>query len=139
MLYTAIFHIFNVLLDKSICLRTVKLYVVQLIVMLLHLTTITELILHFFKVIVLLIKLDRMMCFADSSYFLHISRSFTRTQVKSLIVILKLLPRKTLILGISLTFLPLIAMFPIKITQYCGKLGKVVGATLCNPDYPTLL
>ena len=63
------FRFFNVLLNKWNCFRPVELHVVQLIVILFHLTALTDLILYYFKFIVLLIKLDRMICFASSSYF----------------------------------------------------------------------
>ena len=43
------FTFFNELLHKSICFRTVELHVVQLIVILFHLTALTDLILHYFN------------------------------------------------------------------------------------------
>ena len=76
-----------------------------LCVILFHLTALSELMLYCFIFIVLLIKLDRI-CFADSSFFLHISKSFARTQVKTLIVKFRLLPGKTSTSGISLAFFP---------------------------------
>ena len=45
------FHFFNVLLNKSNCFRTVELHVVQLIVILFHLTTLTDLILYYFNLL----------------------------------------------------------------------------------------
>ena len=68
------FTFFNVLLDKSTCFGTLELHFVQLIVVPFHLTALTDLILYYYlKFIVLSIKFDRMICFAGSSYFLHIS------------------------------------------------------------------
>ena len=46
-----LFHFFNVLLNKSSCFRTVKLHVVLLIVILFHLTTLTDLILYYLNLL----------------------------------------------------------------------------------------
>ena len=81
-------------LNKSNYFRTVELHIFQLIVILFHLTGLTIIVL--FQFIVLLIKLGRI-------FFLYML-SLARTQVKSLTVKFRLLPRKTSILGISLTF-----------------------------------
>ena len=45
---------------------------IQLIVIVFHLTALIDLTLHYLKFIVLLIKLDRMICFADSLQILYI-------------------------------------------------------------------
>ena len=66
------------------------------------------------------------------------SSSFAIPQVKALIVKFRLLPRKTSISGISLTFFYYLTMFPIQIAQYVGNLNKGVGATIFNTDYPIL-
>ena len=126
MLYiSTFFTFFNVLLNKSNCFRTVELHVVQFIVL--------------FQFIVLLIKLNRI-------FFLHILSSFARPQVKTMIVKFRLLPRKTSISGISLTFFinrqyfqyrlfnivitwaKLLGQpYSIQITQFCGRSSKVMG------------
>ena len=83
-----------VLFNKPNCFGAAELHAVQLTVTPFHLTALTELMLYYYKFIVLLIELDRIICFAGSSYFFHISRSYARTHVKPLIVKFRLLPRK---------------------------------------------
>ena len=57
-------------LINQTALRTLELHVVQLIVILFYLAALTDLILYYFKLIVLLMKLDRMIFFAGVQYFL---------------------------------------------------------------------
>ena len=53
-------------LINQTALRTLELHVVQFIAILFHLTALTDLILYYFKLIALLMKLERMICFAGS-------------------------------------------------------------------------
>ena len=69
-----------------------------------------------FKFILLLIKLGRIL-------FLDMLSSFARSQGKTLFVKFRLLPRKTSMSGISLTFFIIDNVSNI----YCGNLNKVVG------------
>ena len=133
---TVIFTYCNVLLNKSNCFRTVELHVVQLVVMLFPFDCHHRFDIVKFQFIVLLMKLDRIL-------FLHILSSFARPQVKSLIVKLRLLPRKTSIFkhffidrqcflyrlpNIVITWVKLFGPpFSMQITQFCGYLSKVVG------------
>ena len=84
-------------LTNQTALENVELHVVQLTEILSHLSAITGFILYYFNL--LLIKLDRIFFL-----FLDILSSFARPQMKVLIVKFKLLPRKTSISAISLTF-----------------------------------
>ena len=114
---------------------TLELNFVQSILMHFHVNTFVDFKLYYFKFIILRIKLDRMIFLAGLAYLSHISWLFARPQVKTLIVKFKLLPGK----GVSLNFfLWFLVPFLIQITQYCGNLSKVVGATLSNTDYPIL-
>ena len=90
------FTFLNVLLNKSNCFRTVELHVVQLIVILFHLTALTDLILYYFSL------LHYWSSWTKYS-FLHILWLFARSQVKTLIVKFRLLPRKTSVSGVPLT------------------------------------
>ena len=69
-----------------------------------------------FKFILLLIKLGRIL-------FLDMLSPFARSQGKTLFVKFRLLPRKTSMSGISLTFFIIDNVSNI----YCGNLSKVVG------------
>ena len=59
-------HFLMCCLINQTALRTLELYVVQLIVVLFYLAALTDLILYYFKLIVLLMKLDRMIFFAGA-------------------------------------------------------------------------
>ena len=89
---------FNVLLNKSNGFRTMELRVVQLIVILFYLTGLTDLILYYLNL------LYYWSIWAEYIFFLHILSLFARPQVNVLIVKFRLLPRKTSISGILLTF-----------------------------------
>ena len=146
MLYiTVIFAFSNVLLNKSDCFRTVKLHIVQLIVRVFHLTPITDLILYNFS---------SLYYWSNSTeyFFLQILSSFARPQVRSLILKLRLLPRKTSIFkhffidrqcflyrlpNIVITWVKLFGPpFSMQITQFCGYLRKFLG-NLSNPHPPS--
>ena len=129
------FTFFNELLHKSNCFRTVELHVVQLIVILFHLTALTDLILHYFNLFYYQIGL-----------FFHILSSFAEPKGKT--IKFRLLPRKTSKSGISLTFFikrqcfqyrlqnivvtwakMLGQPFSIQITQFYSNLIKIAGQT----------
>ena len=110
---TTFFTFFNVLLNKSNCFRTVELHVVEVIVMLFYLTALTDLILYYFNLLYYWSN------WTEYFFLSHILSSFTRSQAKTLTVKFRLIPRKTLISGILLTFFYWLTMFPIQIAQYC--------------------
>ena len=141
-MYISTFFLF---LNKWNCFRTVELHFVQLIVILLHLTTLTGLILYYFNFLYYWSNWTEY-------FFLYLLLLSARPQIKALIEKFRLMPRKTSISGIALTFfinlwcfqckLPNIVVtwaklwwqtFSIQITQYCDNVSKVVGQTSQAP------
>ena len=79
-----------------------------------------------------------MIYFAGSSYFLYISRSFARTQVKTLTVKFQITTKKTSILCISLIFFRELTTFQYRSPNIVVTLAKLLGCTLPNRDYQIL-
>ena len=103
-------HFLMCCLINQTALRTLELYVVQLIVVLFYLAALTDLILYYFKLIVwnCIDEIGQNDIFCRCIiFFCIISWSFASPQVMTLIVKLRLMPRKTSILGILLTFFPI--------------------------------
>ena len=88
------FTFLNIFLNSSNCFTAVELHVVQLVIVLFHLTALMDLILYY-SIYCIINQIGQ-------NIFLHIL-SFANPQVKTMIAKLRLLPRKTSISGISLT------------------------------------
>ena len=136
MLHISIFFtFFNALRHKSNCFRTVELHVVQLIVILFHLTAFTDLISHYFNLL-----------YYQIGHFFFMLSPFAEPKGKT--IKFRLLPRKTSKSGISFTFFikgqcfqyrlqnvvvtwakMLGQPFSIQITQFCSNLIKTAGQT----------
>ena len=92
------FHFLICCLANQKCFRTVELHVVQLVVILFHLTALTDLILYYFNFLYYWSNWTKYF------FFVHILSSFARPQVKTLNVKFRKLPRKTSISSVLLTF-----------------------------------
>ena len=128
------FTLFLVLLGKSNCHRTLEPHVAQLFVIVFHMTALADLILHYFKSIVLLVRIRKNnMSYKFFIFFFHMSWSFTRPKLKIQIVKFSLLSRKNSISVISWTFFHYWTLFTIQVTQFCGNISKVVETNLPSP------